>query len=149
MAVGRAGKTLMGPILMVNFVVYLIVLGLAGWSVDKFIDGEQDHPHLGGNTSTGFVMVFSLMGGAIGACSLLSGLIHLRAWQNDSLASASSSAIIAWAITALAFGVCGNLIAEPIDILGAFASWDALGKASDGSLIDVKQTQLQLFWFVE
>lgn len=34
----------MGPLLAVNFVVHLIVLGLAGWSLDKYIDGEQDHP---------------------------------------------------------------------------------------------------------
>ena len=44
MAVGRGGKSLMGPLLAVNSVVHLIVLGLAGWSLDKYIDGEQDHP---------------------------------------------------------------------------------------------------------
>lgn len=44
MATGRGGKTLMGPLLAVNFVVYLILLGLSGWSLDKYIDGEQDHP---------------------------------------------------------------------------------------------------------
>lgn len=44
MATGRGGKTLIGPLLAVNFVVYLILLGLSGWSLDKYIDGEQDHP---------------------------------------------------------------------------------------------------------
>lgn len=44
MAVGRVGRNLMGPLLAVNFVVHLIVLGLAGWSLEKYIDGEQDHP---------------------------------------------------------------------------------------------------------
>lgn len=44
MAIGRGGKSLMGPLLAVNFVVYLILLGLAGWSLDKYIDGEQNHP---------------------------------------------------------------------------------------------------------
>lgn len=44
MEVGRGGRSLMKPLLVVNFVVYLIVLGLAAWSLDKYIDGEQDHP---------------------------------------------------------------------------------------------------------
>ena len=44
MATGRGGRSLMGPLLAVNFVVYLIILGLAGWSLDKYIDGEQNHP---------------------------------------------------------------------------------------------------------
>ncbi|KAL3527062.1 hypothetical protein ACH5RR_011718 [Cinchona calisaya] len=104
MAVGRGGKILMGPLLSVNFVVHLIVLGLAGWSLDKYIDGEQDHPHLGGNTSTSFLLVFALIGGVIGLCSLFAGLLHLQAWKSESLASASSSSFIAWTITALAFG---------------------------------------------
>ncbi|CDP02791.1 unnamed protein product [Coffea canephora] len=111
MAVGRGGKSLMGPLLAVNSVVHLIVLGLAGWSLDKYIDGEQDHPHLGGNPSTSFLLVFALIGGVIGACSLFAGLIHLRAWHSDSLAGAASSAFISWTITALAFGlVCKQII---------------------------------------
>lgn len=104
MASGRVGKSLIGPLLAVNFVVYLILLGLAGWSLDKYIDGEQDHPHLGGNPSTTFLLTFALIGGMIGACSLFAGLMHLRAWHGSTLASASSSAFISWAVTALAFG---------------------------------------------
>lgn len=34
----------MGPLLIVNMVVYLIMLGLAGWSLDKYIDGRHNHP---------------------------------------------------------------------------------------------------------
>lgn len=44
MEVGRGVRGLMRVILIVNFVAYLIVLGLAAWSIDKYIDGEQDHP---------------------------------------------------------------------------------------------------------
>ena len=46
MAAGRRGKDLIGPLLVVNLVVFLIVLGLAGWSLDKFINGEQNHPRM-------------------------------------------------------------------------------------------------------
>lgn len=44
MALGRVGKNFMAPLLAVNLVVHLIVVGLAGWSLDKYIDGEQNHP---------------------------------------------------------------------------------------------------------
>ncbi|KAK3035237.1 hypothetical protein RJ639_033871 [Escallonia herrerae] len=50
------------------------------------------------------MLTFALIGGVIGACSVLAGLTHLRAWRSDSLATATSSAITSWAITALDFG---------------------------------------------
>jgi hypothetical protein len=46
MAVGTRGRELIGPLLVVNLVAYLIVLGLAGWSLDKYINGEQNHPRM-------------------------------------------------------------------------------------------------------
>ncbi|KAL7232076.1 hypothetical protein ACSBR2_010149 [Camellia fascicularis] len=111
MAIGRAGRSLMGPLLIVNFVVYLILLGLAGWSLDKYINGQQNHPHLGGNEATSFMLTFALLGGVVGACSVLAALMHLQAWSSDSLSNASSSAIISWAITVVAFGlVCKEII---------------------------------------
>ncbi|KAF9618269.1 hypothetical protein IFM89_000904 [Coptis chinensis] len=105
MAFGTTGRSLMGPLLAINFVIYLIVLGLAGWSLDKYINGQQHHPHLGGNPATIYMLIFTLIGGVIGALSVLAGLMHFRSWRNDSLASAASSAIVAFAITALAFGL--------------------------------------------
>ncbi|KAI3704566.1 hypothetical protein L1987_74790 [Smallanthus sonchifolius] len=104
MEVGKIGRGLMVPMLATNFVVYIIVLGLAAWSIDKYIDGEQNHPHLGGNPSTTYMLEFGLLGGATGLCSLVIGFMHYRAWRSASLASASSSAFISWAITAVAFG---------------------------------------------
>ncbi|XVF71663.1 hypothetical protein PTKIN_Ptkin12aG0057700 [Pterospermum kingtungense] len=108
----RGGRSLIPPLLAVNFVVYLVILGLASWSVNKFINGEQNHPHLGGNPSTSFMLIFALIAGVIGACSVLAGLIlHHLAWTNHSLAATASLAIISWAATALAFGlVCKEII---------------------------------------
>lgn len=101
----------MGLLLAVNFVVFLIVLGLSSWSLDKYINGEQNHPHLGGNPATSFLLLFSLLAGVIGISSLYGGLIHLRHWRSDSLAGASPLALISWAVTALAFGlVCKQII---------------------------------------
>ncbi|KAJ4850072.1 hypothetical protein Tsubulata_019366 [Turnera subulata] len=111
MAVGRDSKDLFGPVLTVNLVVCLIVLGLASWSIDKYINGEQNHPHLGGNQATVFMLMFALLGGVVGATSMLAGLLHLRSWRNDSLASASSVSVISWAAIALAFGFeCKQII---------------------------------------
>lgn len=59
---------------------------------------------LGGNPSTSFMLVYALLAGAVGLCSLLSGLVHLRAWRSDSLASATSLSTLSLAITAIAFG---------------------------------------------
>ncbi|GMN57069.1 hypothetical protein TIFTF001_026169 [Ficus carica] len=57
------------------------------------------------------MLMFALIAGVVGACSLLPGLMHLRAWRSDSLASASSLALLSWALTALAFGlVCKEII---------------------------------------
>ena len=50
------------------------------------------------------MLLYALTGGVIGHTSILVGFVHLREWRNDSLAGASTMAIISWAITALAFG---------------------------------------------
>ncbi|KAH7679757.1 AWPM-19-like protein [Dioscorea alata] len=106
----NGSRAFMGPLLFVNLVMYILVLGLAGWSIDKYIDRETHH-HLGGNTSTGFLLIFALMAGAVGACSVLTGMLHLRAWRSDSLAGALSSALVSWALTALSCGlVCKQII---------------------------------------
>ncbi|EYU44649.1 hypothetical protein MIMGU_mgv1a0155012mg, partial [Erythranthe guttata] len=65
---------------------------------------------LGGNPSTVFLLVYALIAGIIGLCSVILGFAHLRVWNNTTLASAATSAIISWAVTALAFGlVCKQI----------------------------------------
>ncbi|KAL6912183.1 hypothetical protein ACP4OV_000988 [Aristida adscensionis] len=81
MAPTAASRRYIGLLLCVNLVVHGTVLGLAGWSLNKFIDREE-HRHLGGNTSTGHLLVFSLVAGVVGACSVLPGLLHARAWRD-------------------------------------------------------------------
>ena len=50
------------------------------------------------------MLIFALIAGVIGACSVLAGLLHHLVWRNDSLAATASLSIISWAVTALAFG---------------------------------------------
>jgi hypothetical protein len=46
------------------------------------------------------------MAGVVGACSVLPGLLHVRApWRGDSLAAAVSTGLVSWALSALAFGL--------------------------------------------
>ncbi|XP_048495492.1 membrane protein PM19L isoform X2 [Beta vulgaris subsp. vulgaris] len=88
MAQGRLGRGFMWPILVVDLVVYLIILGLSSWSLNKYIDGQQNHP-----PST------------TGVASVVAGFTHFRAWSVASMAAAASSAAISWAISGLAFGL--------------------------------------------
>lgn len=57
-----------------------------------------------GNGATFYFLVFAILAGVIGAASKLAGANHIRSWRNDSLAAAAASSLIAWAVTALAFG---------------------------------------------
>lgn len=57
-----------------------------------------------GNGATFYFLVFAILAGVVGAASKLAGANHIRSWRNDSLAAAAASSIVAWAITALAFG---------------------------------------------
>nr|GMD67819.1 putative late blight resistance protein homolog R1B-14 [Ipomoea batatas] len=52
-----------------------------------------------------FFLAFSILAAVLGIVSKFCGGNHLRVWRNDSLAAAGSSAIVAWAVTALAFGL--------------------------------------------
>ncbi|MCL7022818.1 hypothetical protein MKW94_006885 [Papaver nudicaule] len=108
------GKTLAGPLLFLNLILYICVVGFGSWCLNKFINGSTNYPGFGGNGATMFFIIFSILAGVVGVASKLAGASHIRAWRNDSLAAAGSSALVAWAITALAFG----LACKEIDVGG-------------------------------
>ncbi|KAK9287980.1 hypothetical protein L1049_016425 [Liquidambar formosana] len=98
------GRNIAAPLLFLNLIMYIIVLGFASWCLNRYINGLTYHPGYGGNGATLFFLIFAILAGVIGAASKLAGGNHIRAWRNDSLAAAASSSLIAWAVTALAFG---------------------------------------------
>ncbi|XP_010529132.1 PREDICTED: uncharacterized protein LOC104806110 [Tarenaya hassleriana] len=104
-------------LLLLNFCMYAIVLGIGGWAINKAINhgfvigADFSLPaHFSpihfpmGNEATGFFVTFALIAGVAGAASVISGVNHLRSWTPASLPAASTAAIIAWSLTLLAMG---------------------------------------------
>ncbi|XP_057430728.1 membrane protein PM19L-like [Lotus japonicus] len=104
-------------LLGLNFCMYVIVLGIGAWAMNRAIDygfiigqGLELPAHFSpihfpmGNAATGFFVTFALIAGVVGAGSLISGLNHIRSWTSESLPSAASVAVIAWSLTLLAMG---------------------------------------------
>ncbi|KAL3833583.1 hypothetical protein ACJIZ3_008319 [Penstemon smallii] len=114
---GEQLKPVAGLLLLLNFCMYVIVLGIGGWAMNRAIDHafiigpELELPaHFSpihfpmGNAATGFFVLFALIAGVVGVASAISGLNHIRYWDVDSLPSAAYVATIAWTLTLLAMG---------------------------------------------
>ncbi|OAY29086.1 membrane protein PM19L isoform X4 [Manihot esculenta] len=110
-------KPVASLLLVLNFCMYVIILGIGGWAVNRAIDhgfiigpGLDLPAHFSpiyfpmGNAATGFFVTFALIAGVVGAASALAGLNHIRSWNADSLPAAASVATIAWTLTLLAMG---------------------------------------------
>jgi len=111
-------KSMVGFLLLLNFCMYAVVCAIAGWALNNALDhtystGPGRALPVGfsplyfpmGNEPTGFMIIFALIAGVVGAASCLSGLHHLRVWTAESLASNAASAMTAWALTLLALGL--------------------------------------------
>ncbi|KAL3520095.1 hypothetical protein ACH5RR_018244 [Cinchona calisaya] len=114
---GEQMKPIAGLLLVLNFCMYVIILGIGGWAMNRAIDhgfiigpGFDLPAHFSpvyfpmGNAATGFFVVFAMIAGVVGVASAITGLNHLRIWNIDSLPVAASAATIAWSLTLLAMG---------------------------------------------
>ncbi|OIT29981.1 PREDICTED: uncharacterized protein LOC109210621 [Nicotiana attenuata] len=128
-------RSVAAPLLFLNLVMYFIVLGFASWCLNRYINGQTNHPSFGGNGATMFFLVFAILAAVLGIISKFMGGNHLRVWRNDSLAAAGSSAIVAWAVTALAVG----LACKEINI-GGWRGWRL--RVLEGFVIVLGFTQL-------
>ncbi|CAG7894793.1 membrane protein PM19L [Brassica rapa] len=110
-------KPVASLLLLLNFCMYAIVLGIGAWSMNKAIShgfpigADFSLPaHFSpiyfpmGNAATGFFVMFALIAGVAGAASVISGFSHLQSWTTASLPAAVSAATIAWSLTVLAMG---------------------------------------------
>ncbi|KAL0363530.1 UNVERIFIED_CONTAM: Ribosome maturation factor RimM [Sesamum calycinum] len=114
---GEQLKPVAGLLLILNFCMYTIILGIGGWAMNRAINhgfvigpGFELPAHFSpiyfpmGNAATGFFVVYALIAGVVGVASAISGLNHIRYWDVDSLPAAASAATIAWTLTLLAMG---------------------------------------------
>ncbi|XP_047319063.1 membrane protein PM19L [Impatiens glandulifera] len=112
------GRNMAAPLLFLNLVMYFIVLGFASWCINRYINGQTNHPSFGGNGATPFFLTFAMLAAVVGIVSKMAGGAHIRAWRNDSLAAAGSSSLVAWAVTMLAFGLACKEIS-----VGGWRGW--------------------------
>ncbi|XVF87231.1 hypothetical protein PTKIN_Ptkin18bG0102100 [Pterospermum kingtungense] len=110
-------KPVAALLLFLNFCMYVIVLGIGGWAVNRAIDhgfiigpGFQLPAHFSpiyfpmGNAATGFFVMFAMLAGVVGVASAIAGISHIRSWTVSSSSSAASVAGVAWTLTVLAMG---------------------------------------------
>ncbi|KAK1420375.1 hypothetical protein QVD17_21916 [Tagetes erecta] len=110
-------KSVASLLMVLNFCMYAILLGIGGWAMNHAIDhgfiigpGFDLPAHFSpiyfpmGNAATGFFVTFTLIAGVVGIASIIAGFDHYRSWDSTSRPAAVSSALIAWALTVLAMG---------------------------------------------
>ncbi|EFJ10517.1 hypothetical protein SELMODRAFT_447317 [Selaginella moellendorffii] len=120
-------KPLLRPLLALNFALYAVILGFAGWAYDKQMSGR-----LGGNKVTSDLITYTLLAGVVGIASVLAGLYYLRRWNSESRASAMATSILAVPVTILALGVAskyihvGGLHNKKLTTLAAYAIISAI-----------------------
>ncbi|KAH7315997.1 hypothetical protein KP509_21G073600 [Ceratopteris richardii] len=110
-----AGRAIIAPLALLNFSMYMIVLGISGWALNRIMDlspgaggnvgGTAAFATGFGNRATLFLVIFSLIAGVTGVASTIAGLVHSGLWRSDSLATAAATALISWLLTLLAFGL--------------------------------------------
>jgi hypothetical protein len=99
------GRILAAPLLLFNLICSIIILGLAGYYLDKSISSSSPGALSGfeGNAATGYFVIFSIIAGMVAIASYLSALHHLRVWSAESGAATSAAAWIAWLLLIIAF----------------------------------------------
>ncbi|KAH7295687.1 hypothetical protein KP509_27G060800 [Ceratopteris richardii] len=104
-------RSLAAPLLLLNFTFYVIVLGIAGWSLDIMIGqvviGQVAvrTPDLYGNAATPMFVIFTLIACVVGIGSILISSHLANGWGAEHASTVISIATLAWSLLVLAFGV--------------------------------------------
>ncbi|GAB4827269.1 hypothetical protein Ancab_034157 [Ancistrocladus abbreviatus] len=96
-------------LLLLNFCMYAIVLGICGWAMNRIIN-YGGSGIAGANAATDYFVSVSLIAGVVGAGACLFGLNHLISWGPGSLPAAAAVASVAWSLTMLALGFASKHI---------------------------------------
>ncbi|KAG6551369.1 hypothetical protein Mapa_007015 [Marchantia paleacea] len=95
----KMGRAMAGPLLALNLIMYVIVLGLSGWMLNRAITRGS----FAGNAATPFLALTSLLAGMVGIAAIIAGVHHLKEWRGHSGAAAQATSWIAWLLLVLAF----------------------------------------------
>ncbi|KAJ7535437.1 hypothetical protein O6H91_12G033800 [Diphasiastrum complanatum] len=124
--VAKFGLALTASILLVNLVLYCILLGLAGWAFNEFIDGKL----VDINAASPYLIIFSILSGVLGITSVVCGLQTLSGKTENNAAAisaASATGLAAWGVTLIALGLASKQIHiglihnKKLKVLEAFA----------------------------
>ncbi|KAG6557684.1 hypothetical protein Mapa_000448 [Marchantia paleacea] len=94
------GRIVTLPLLLLNFAMFIIVLGLSGHFLNDAIGGSA-----GGNAATTFFITFALVAGVVGCASVIAGLYHLKVWKSETLAATNAVTWVSWVLVLLAMGL--------------------------------------------
>ncbi|KAG2548629.1 membrane protein PM19L-like [Panicum virgatum] len=104
-------RNVAGPLLLLNLVLYVLMMGFASWALNSFVHGQSQQYYPPGPRSAGeeaatlqFIQ-FALLAAVVGAAAKAAAAFHARAWRPQGLAAAAALGTVAWAATALAFGL--------------------------------------------
>ncbi|TKV93505.1 hypothetical protein SEVIR_9G229900v4 [Setaria viridis] len=115
-ALGR--RNVAGPLLLLNLVLYVFMMGFASWALNSFVDGHHKQYYspdvymcmgtraAGPRDEAALQFIQSaLLAAVVGAAAKAATAFHARAWRPQGLAAAAALGTVAWAATALAFGL--------------------------------------------
>lgn len=107
MAGAGLGRGLATPLLVINFVLYLIAAILAGWALNRNFDAQRGTGEgaVGNNVTQNFFLPITLIACMVGLASILAGVHHMRLFRSESLAAAAATSLIAWLLVLLAMGL--------------------------------------------
>lgn len=161
MALEHLGRrNVAGSLLLLNLLMYVFLLGFAGWALNSSIKnagadvgvgwGEQPwSPYYRQSAwlaSRFHLATFAALAGALGVAAKASAAYHGgrsgASWRPQGLAAAASLGTAAWAATALAFGVACREIhdAAAAGPAGAARGWRM--RALEGLTVTLAFTQL-------
>jgi hypothetical protein len=98
------GRLLAAPLLLFNLACSIIILGIAGYYLDKFISsGNLFGAGFGTNAASIFLVIFSIIAAMLAIAAYLASVHHLRVWTAESGAAASAVSWVAWLLLIVAF----------------------------------------------
>ncbi|KAI5078303.1 hypothetical protein GOP47_0005974 [Adiantum capillus-veneris] len=135
----RTNAGIAGALLVVNFALYLAILGISSWAVNGLLDGNPD---VQGSVATFTFVAVALLAGIVGIASVFVGFLLLKAWTSETVSSSTAIGYLALLFSFLAVGFA----AKDLSVTAIGKSVEL--KVLDGLVIAVAATQLLFVGFL-